>query len=66
MLFHSHNGSVWKAIHKRTGVVVAIKKVEIDANMDGIVKEIDFMKGCTSPYVVRCYESYTKENELWV
>jgi len=59
-------GSVWKAIHKQTGGIVAIKKVEIDNDLDDIMKEIDFMKGCRSQYIVRYYGSYFKDNELWI
>lgn len=64
--FFSSYGSVWKAIHKQTGGIVAIKKVEIDNDLDDIMKEIDFMKGCRSPFIVRYYGSYFKDNELWV
>lgn len=59
-------GSVWKAIHIKTGDIVAIKKVEIDNDLDDIMKEIDFMKGCRSPFIVRYYGSYFKDNELWI
>lgn len=59
-------GSVWKAIHKQTGGVVAIKKVGIDNDLDDIMKEIEFMKGCRSPYIVRYFGSYFKDNELWI
>jgi serine/threonine protein kinase len=59
-------GSVWKAIHRQTGGIVAIKKVGIDNDLDDITKEIDFMKGCRSPYIVRYFGSYFKENELWI
>jgi serine/threonine protein kinase len=59
-------GSVWKAIHRATGGIVAIKKVGIDNDLDDIMKEIEFMKGCRSPYIVRYFGSYFKENELWI
>lgn len=45
---------------------MAIKKVGIDNDLDDIMKEIEFMKGCRSPYIVRYFGSYFKENELWV
>jgi len=59
-------GSVWKAIHKQTGSVVAVKRVSIDNDLEDIVKEIEFMKGCSSPYIVRYYGSYFKDSELWI
>jgi serine/threonine protein kinase len=59
-------GSVWKALHKQTGSIVAVKRVDIDNDLEDIVKEIEFMKGCKSPYIVRYYGSYFKDNELWI
>jgi len=59
-------GSVWKAIHRQTGGIVAIKKVGIDNDLDDITKEIEFMKGCRSPYIVRYFGSYFKSDELWI
>jgi serine/threonine protein kinase len=59
-------GSVWKAMHIQSGIVVAIKRVGIDNDLEDIMKEIDFMKGCRSPYIVRYFGSYLKDNELWI
>jgi serine/threonine protein kinase len=59
-------GSVWKALHKQTGSIVAVKRVGIDNDLDDIVKEIEFMKGCKSPYIVKYYGSYFKDSELWI
>jgi len=59
-------GSVWKAIHKQTSTIVAIKRVGIDNDLEDIMKEIDFMKGCRSPYIVIYFGSYFKDNELWI
>eukprot|EP01113_Clastostelium_recurvatum_P010860 TRINITY_DN1545_c0_g1_i2.p1 TRINITY_DN1545_c0_g1~~TRINITY_DN1545_c0_g1_i2.p1 ORF type:complete len:359 (+),score=78.29 TRINITY_DN1545_c0_g1_i2:74-1150(+) len=59
-------GSVWKAMHRSTSLIVAIKKVPIDNDLEDIMKEIDFMKSCRSPYVVRYHGSYFKDNELWI
>jgi len=59
-------GSVWKAMHKPTGSIVAVKRVPIDNDLEDIMKEIDFMKSCRSPYIVRYFGSYFKENELWI
>lgn len=53
-------------MHKATSTVVAIKRVGIDNDLEDIMKEIDFMKGCRSPYIVRYYGSYFKDSELWV
>lgn len=59
-------GSVWKAMHRATGTIVAIKRVSIDNDLEDIMKEIDFMKGCRSPFIVRYFGSYFKDSELWI
>jgi len=64
--FNRSYGSVWKAIHRATGTVTAIKRVGIDNDLEDIMKEIDFMKGCRSPYIVRYFGSYFKDSELWI
>jgi serine/threonine protein kinase len=55
---------------KTTGTLVAIKKLVIieDEDFEEILKEIEIMKECSSPYVVTYYGSYWKreENEMWV
>jgi serine/threonine protein kinase len=40
--------------------------VGIDNDLEDIIKEIDFMKGCNSQYIVKSYGSYFKDNELWI
>jgi len=40
--------------------------VGIDNDLEDIMKEIDFMKGCRSPYIVRYFGSYCKDSELWI
>ena len=49
---------------------MAIKKLIIveDQDFDEILKEIEIMKECESPYIVTYYGSFWKreENEMWV
>eukprot|EP01111_Echinosteliopsis_oligospora_P013831 TRINITY_DN5063_c0_g1_i1.p1 TRINITY_DN5063_c0_g1~~TRINITY_DN5063_c0_g1_i1.p1 ORF type:complete len:474 (+),score=105.95 TRINITY_DN5063_c0_g1_i1:316-1737(+) len=60
-------GSVWKAVHKQTGAVVAVKKVGIDNDLEDLLKEIDFMESCCdSPFIVKYYGKYFKDDELWI
>lgn len=59
-------GSVWRAKHIKTGVEYAIKRVGIDNDLNELMIEINFMKSCISPYIVRYYGSYVKDNELWI
>ena len=46
-------GSVFKAIHKDSKQVLAIKQVPVDTDLQDIIKEISIMQQCVSPYVVR-------------
>lgn len=59
-------GSVYKAMHKETGQVVAIKQVPVDTDLQEIIKEISMMQQCDSPYVVKYYGSYFKNTDLWI
>ena len=59
-------GSVFKAIHKESSQVLAIKQVPVDTDLQEIIKEISIMQQCDSPYVVKYYGSYFKNTDLWV
>jgi len=63
----SSYGSVWRAIKKGTNEEVAIKRVPLDDDVDDLHKEMDVMKECNSPYVVKYHGCYLKgSEELWV
>ncbi|PAV75505.1 hypothetical protein WR25_13598 isoform A [Diploscapter pachys] len=59
-------GSVHKAIHRDSGVTLAIKKVPVDTDLQEIIKEISIMQQCDSKYVVKYYGSYFKNSDLWI
>ncbi|XP_065185374.1 serine/threonine-protein kinase 4-like [Sycon ciliatum] len=59
-------GAVYKAMHKESGELIAIKKVPVDSDLQEIIKEISIMQQCDSPYVVRYYGSYFKDQDLWI
>lgn len=59
-------GSVYKALYKETGQVLAIKQVPVDTDLQEIIKEISIMQQCDSPYVVKYYGSYFKNTDLWI
>ncbi|XP_071854044.1 serine/threonine-protein kinase 4-like isoform X1 [Apostichopus japonicus] len=59
-------GSVFKANHKETGQILAIKQVPVDTDLQEIIKEISIMQQCNSPHVVRYYGSYFKNTDLWI
>jgi len=66
MLFTRSYGSVYKAEHKESGQVLAIKQVPVDTDLQEIIKEISIMQQCDSPYIVKYYGSYFKNTDLWV
>ena len=59
-------GSVYKALHKESGQVLAIKQVPVDTDLQEIIKEISIMQQCDSPFIVKYYGSYFKNTDLWV
>jgi serine/threonine kinase 3 len=59
-------GNVFKALHKETGQTVAIKQVPVESDLQEIIKEISIMQQCDSPYIVKYYGSYFKDNDLWI
>jgi serine/threonine kinase 3 len=59
-------GSVYKAYHKESGNIVAIKVVPITSDIDSLRKEIQILKQCKCPYIVRYFGSYLKDNDLWL
>lgn len=59
-------GAVFKAVHKESGQLLAIKQVPVDSDLQDIIKEISIMQQCDSPYVVKYYGSYFKNTDLWI
>uniref|UniRef100_A0A8C5WHM9 Serine/threonine-protein kinase 4 n=1 Tax=Leptobrachium leishanense TaxID=445787 RepID=A0A8C5WHM9_9ANUR len=59
-------GSVFKASHKETSEIVAIKQIPVESDLQEIIKEISIMQQCDSPQVVKYYGSYFKNTDLWI
>ena len=59
-------GCVYKAVHKESSQVLAIKQVPVETDLQEIIKEISIMQQCDSPYVVKYYGSYFKNTDLWI
>eukprot|EP01137_Pigoraptor_chileana_P012322 Opistho-2@4281 len=59
-------GSVFKAIHKASGEIIAIKQVPVENDLQDIIKEISMMQQCDSPFVVKYYGSYFKDTDLLI
>ena len=63
----SSYGSVFKALDKRDGKIVAIKVLEVE-NEDTLelMKEINILKECNSDYIVRYKGSYEHDGNIWI
>jgi len=60
-------GAVFKAIHKETGFVLAIKALSMNGpGRAGLQKEIDILKKCRCPNVLSYYGTIMVKNELWI
>ena len=63
---HSAFGKVFKALDKRAGVYVAVKKTTLIANEETILSESKLLMMCNSPFIVRYCGVVRDGDELWV
>jgi len=61
-------GAVFRATHKETGIILAIKKVKIPGKKvkDEITKEIEVLKKCRHNNIVSYWGCCFDHNELWI
>ncbi|KAL2863230.1 uncharacterized protein BJX67DRAFT_374695 [Aspergillus lucknowensis] len=62
-------GTVYKAIDKTTGEIVAIKHIDLESSEDDIQEiqqEISVLATCASPYVTQYYASFLRGHKLWI
>ncbi|TVY54650.1 Serine/threonine-protein kinase svkA [Lachnellula cervina] len=62
-------GTVYKAIDKTTGEIVAIKHIDLestDEDIQDIQSEISILSSCTSPYVTQYKASFLRGHKLWI
>lgn len=62
-------GDVYKAVEKTTRAVVAVKVVNFDDSEDEvhiILQEIKFLSLLRSPYMTRYFNSFMRDNSLWM
>ena len=59
-------GTVFKARHKRTGRICAVKQIPVENDLEETIREIHIMTGFASDYLVRFFASYLTEESLWV
>lgn len=59
-------GEVYKALEKRSGMYVAIKKIRLLGYSASLPPEQEILLKCNSPFIVRYIGVIPNENELWV
>ena len=61
------SGAVYRAVHRETKKVVAIKKMQVGVNyVTATVKEIKIMKDLKSPFTLKYYGCYNKDDAIWI
>eukprot|EP00752_Nemacystus_decipiens_P005932 g5357.t1 len=58
-------GAVYRAEQRADDTEVAVKIIPADNPVD-LLKEVDIMMACTSPYIVRLHDCFYKDNEAWL
>eukprot|EP00903_Cladosiphon_okamuranus_P011367 g10715.t1 len=58
-------GAVYRAERRADDTEVAVKIIPADNPVD-LLKEVDIMMACTSPYIVRLHDCFYKDNEAWL
>lgn len=62
-----NGGSVVKVKHKQTGIVMAQKLIRLEVKpqiRNQIMKELNILKKCDSPYIVGFYSAFYNEGEI--
>ena len=58
---------MYKAIHKETGFILAIKVVQVSrAEQDELKKEVEILKKCKEFHIVHYYGTCAKDDSLWI
>jgi len=59
-------GSVYKALDKRDGMLVAIKVLEVEEDTTTLQKEISILSQCHSKYIVAYKGAFEKDGHIWI
>lgn len=59
-------GSVYKAMDKRNGALVALKIMPLETESGSLEREVAILKQCKSPYIVNFHGSFEKEGNIWL
>lgn len=65
LFFFSSFGAVYKAFHKESGIVVAIKKCMAE-EPEEIKQEIDIMRDCEHENIIHYFGSFDYDGMFWV
>ena len=57
-------GSVFKARHRETNQLVALKMVPISGEADSLRREVSILKDCDDQHIVKYYGSYYQDSGL--
>ncbi len=67
MVVRSSYGSVYKALDKRDGKIVAIKVLEVEnEDTTELQKEINILRDCHSEFIVAYKGTFEKDGHIWV
>ena len=68
LINNSSFGEVFSARRKSDGLVVAVKKIEVENNVvsNNLEREIDILRDCHHPNVVNYYTSFRHKHYMWV
>lgn len=69
MIGKGNFGLVFKAIYKKTGQTVAIKEIDLEESDDDLTeiqREIDMLRACESPFVIRYEGCVLVGSKLWI
>eukprot|EP01084_Bolivina_argentea_P004113 7785_1 len=58
--------TVYKALNKRDGNIVALKIKPIDELFDTMKKGLESFQSCKSSHILTCYGTYIKANNMWL
>ena len=60
-------GVVYKVMKKSTKEIFAAKiSTILKSNLENFKKEINVLKQCNSPYIIKYHNSYLKNNKIWI
>lgn len=68
-LGHGNGGTVSKVMHLPTHTIMAKKVIKIEAKLEArkrILRELQIMHDCNSPYIVGFYGAYINDNDIHV